>query len=113
MAKARDERHRYGQHYTPHEVARLLAAFAVRASADLVFDPSCGDGRLLDEAMRLKRQLFVEGVGQQPIPSRELFGIERSAPAIKVARRTGACLASADFFDVEPGTSSPRAQQSP
>ena len=107
MAKARDERHRYGQHYTPLEVARLLAAFAVRGPADLVLDPSCGDGRLLEEAMRLK-QLFAEGDGQRPIPSRELFGIERSALAIKIARRTGASLVSADFFDVEPGTSSPR-----
>ncbi|MFY9608050.1 MAG: N-6 DNA methylase [Blastocatellia bacterium] len=108
MANVRDERHRYGQHYTPHEVARLLAAFALRSSDDLVFDPSCGDGRLLEEAMRLKKQLFAQGSGPDPTSSHELFGIERSAPAIEVARRTGACLASADFFDVEPGASSTR-----
>ncbi len=108
MANARDERHRYGQHYTPHEVAKLLAAFAVRSSGDLVFDPSCGDGRLLEEAMKLKRQLFTQEGVLEPTRSRELFGIERSALAIKIARRAGACLVSADFFDVEPGESSSR-----
>jgi type I restriction-modification system DNA methylase subunit len=50
MAIKKDERHRYGQHYTPPEVARVLAAFAVRTASDLILDPSCGDGRLLKEA---------------------------------------------------------------
>ncbi|MEK6285755.1 MAG: N-6 DNA methylase [Acidobacteriota bacterium] len=101
MANSRDERHRYGQHYTPREVARLLAAFAIRRPGDLVLDPSCGDGRLLEEALGLKNRLAAHG--DSPRLAREVFGVERSPSAGRLARRTGACVAVADFFDVEPG----------
>ena len=104
MANVRDERHRYGQHYTPHEVARLLAAFAVRSPNDLVFDPSCGDGRLLEEALKLKKRLRQHQL-TPTVSSDQVFGVERSASAIQAARRTGACVAAADFFDVLPGAS--------
>ncbi len=105
MANARDERHRYGQHYTPREVAKLLAAFAVRSPGDLVFDPSCGDGRLLAEALKLKKQLLAPHPSKRLGSSDQVFGVERSASAVKAARRTGACVAAADFFDVGPGAS--------
>src|SRR6266404_2691122 len=105
MANASDERHRYGQHYTPREVARLLAAFAVRSPGDLVFDPSCGDGRLLEEALKLKKQLLGRHPSIRSGSSDQVFGVERSASAVKAARRTGACVAAADFFDVRPGAS--------
>src|SRR5689334_5433206 len=101
MAKAKDERHRYGQHYTPNEVARLLAAFAVRAATDLIFDPACGDGRLLAEAIRIKRRLAPPA--SQAKRAREVFGIDRSASAVGLAAETGAQVTLADFFDVEPG----------
>lgn len=52
MAETKDDRHRYGQHYTPHEVARLLAAFAVRSTGAKIFDPSCGDGRFSNNRFR-------------------------------------------------------------
>jgi hypothetical protein len=96
----RDERHRYGQHYTPPDVARLLAAFAVRSPADTVFDPSCGDGRLLAEAMIAKRK--VDARSNREI-NRDVFGLDRSHSAIELAAQTGAQAAVADFFDVEPG----------
>jgi hypothetical protein len=102
--RSRDERHRYGQHYTPGEVARLLAAFAVRSSDDLVLDPSCGDGRLLEEAIKLKRQLAGRRLTNSSTPC-EVFGIERSESAAMVARCTSASVAVADFFDVDPGAS--------
>jgi len=101
MAISKDERHRYGQHYTPREVARLLAAFAVRAENDIVFDPSCGDGRLLDEALRLKRELAPRRQKAQHVS--ELYGADRSTPAIDLAAETGARVAVADFFDIAPG----------
>jgi type I restriction enzyme M protein len=101
MAKARDERHRYGQHYTPDEVARLLAAFAVRAATDLVFDPACGDGRLLAEALSVKRRLASPAALANF--AGEIFGIDRSASAVGLAAATGAQVALADFFDIEPG----------
>src|SRR5215216_1126222 len=106
MAGSKDERHRYGQHYTPPEVARLLAALAIRSAHDLVLDPSCGDGRLLEEAIQLKANLSSP---DEPAPSKlaqEVFGIDRSASAIRLASRTGAVVSVADFFDVDAETGS-------
>jgi N-6 DNA Methylase len=102
MAKSRDERHRYGQHYTPREVARLLAAFAIRSTQDLVLDPSCGDGRLLEKALKLKTQLAARSDSQGL--AGEIFGVERSQSAAEVARQTGARVEVADFFDIEPAS---------
>lgn len=106
-----DEQHRYGQHYTPREVARLLAAFAVRSPHDLVFDPSCGDGRLLEEAQQLKGQ-FAARNGLLSLTG-ENFGVERSLSAAQLARETGACVAVADFFDIEPAANVNRNTQLP
>ena len=101
MIDAKDERHRYGQHYTPPAVAKLLAAFAVRAPNDLVLDPSCGDGRLLAESLRVKQQLNgprkLKGVSL----AAQVYGIDRSAVAVRKASATGARVAVADFFDVD------------
>src|SRR2546426_2428183 len=98
-----DEKHRYGVHYTPTEVAKLLAAFAVRRAGDLVFDPSCGDGRLLAEALKLKRQLSTPA--KRARRSTEVFGVDRSSSAIKLAARTDVRVARANFFDIQPGES--------
>lgn len=100
MTNSREEKHRHGQHYTPREVARLLAAFAIRSPHDLVFDPSCGDGRLLEEALKLKKQIAVRS--DLPGLAHEIFGVERSQTAVEVARKTGALVEVADFFDIEP-----------
>ncbi|HWP43866.1 MAG TPA: N-6 DNA methylase [Blastocatellia bacterium] len=101
MATDRGERHRYGQHYTPEAVARLLAALGVRAPGDLVLDPSCGDGRLLEEALR--RKLELSSISSRARLARDLYGLDRSEAAARLARATGARVARADFFDVGPG----------
>ena len=101
MDISKGERHRYGQHYTPREVARLLAAFAVRAENDLVFDPSCGDGRLLAEALRLKNDLGSSRRGSRPVD--EVYGADRSQQAVELAAETGTQVGVADFFDLTPG----------
>jgi SAM-dependent methyltransferase len=95
----RDERHRYGQHYTPREVAQLLAAFAVRSGDDVLFDPACGDGRLLAESLRVKKALSQTGDSGR----RDLFGVDRSPDAIRLAASSGARVAVSDFFDIAPG----------
>ena len=105
MAKTRDDRHRYGQHYTPREVARLLAAFAVRSANDMVFDPSCGDGRLLEASLQIKKHLSARNERPEAKLCQEVFGIDRSASAVRLAARVGARALKADFFDVEPGAS--------
>ncbi|HJQ70109.1 MAG TPA: N-6 DNA methylase [Blastocatellia bacterium] len=103
MAKKIDERRRYGQHYTPVEVAELLAAFAVRSETELVLDPSCGDGRLLREALRRASEFNGRRARAASKLARNLFGIDRSEHAVALAAQTGALVARADFLDVEPG----------
>jgi hypothetical protein len=103
MARNRDERHRYGQHYTPVEVARLLAALGVREPGDLVLDPSCGDGRLLEEAVARKRELSERDRAESDRLAQDVYGLDRSRSAVRLARGTGARVGCADFFDVEPG----------
>src|SRR5262249_18529244 len=100
MACAKDERHRFGQHYTPDNVARTLAALAIRDGEDLVFDPSCGDGRLLLAALERKLELsrVRPGASRAQRLSSQLFGIDRSSHAIDKASATGANLMKCDFF---------------
>src|SRR5262249_1829068 len=121
MPKPENERHRYGQHYTPDVVARLLAAFAIRSAGDLVFYPSCGAGRLLAAARSAKMAHAMaapnNGRGEPEARSElaphsfllddssELFGIDRSGEAVSKASRTGAQVAVVDFFDIVPGGS--------
>src|ERR1043165_449244 len=97
-----DERHRYGEHYTPREVGSLLAAFAVRSAEDTVFDPSCGDGRLLQHALDVKSALGSNRLSSAADP--QVFGVERAAAAGTQARSSGAAVAVANFFDIEPGS---------
>ncbi len=103
MAKKRDERHRYGQHYTPVEVAELLAAFAVQSETELVLDPSCGDGRLLREVLLRVKEFNGRPASAARKLARNLFGIDLSDRAVALAAKTGARVARADFLDVEPG----------
>jgi methylase of polypeptide subunit release factors len=113
MDGMKDERHRYGQHYTPREVAQLLAAFAIQSSTDLILDPGCGDGRLLEEAIRLKAGSSSPDRRRPSGFAQEVFGIDRSAQAVKLASQTGARVAVADFFDVEIGASPGKAIKLP
>jgi methylase of polypeptide subunit release factors len=104
MNSKRGDQHRYGQHYTPAEVARLLAALAIESSDDRVLDPSCGDGRLLEQSLRLKNHLARRA--DKRLAS-QLFGVDRSMSAVKMAARTGARVVCADFFDLEPDERAP------
>jgi hypothetical protein len=121
MVKNDNERHRYGQHYTPEIVARLLAAFAIRSASDSVLDPSCGDGRLLGAALDAKVALasadqngstvYARGAQVMRSPNanlhsngnHQLFGIDRSRKAVAEASTIEAQVAVADFFEVKPG----------
>jgi SAM-dependent methyltransferase len=96
MSKREDERHRYGRHYTPLDVASLLAAFAVRGRQDVILDPSCGDGRLLRETLKIKNS------SKRRDCELEVFGIDRSA-VVESGARAGFQFGRADFFDLEPG----------
>jgi SAM-dependent methyltransferase len=106
MACARNERHRYGQHYTPNRVARLLAALAVTGPRDRVLDPSCGDGRLLEACLERKLELAAPNFPRSSLAG-DLFGIDRSRDAVAKARSVCSNATAFDFFDVRPGTNFP------
>ncbi len=102
MAQARDQQHRYGEHYTPLRVAELLAALGIRAATDTVFDPSCGDGRLLQAAHQCQIALRQPGSPTSLPCPQQLFGLDRSAAAVAAAQQTRASIRHVDFFDFDP-----------
>jgi type I restriction-modification system DNA methylase subunit len=101
MACARDERHRYGQHYTPRSVARLLAAFAIRDAQDRVFDPGCGDGRLLEASLERKLELDPKNRDRDRL-AENCFGIDRSFEAVSPLHEVFRQTRAADFFEWSP-----------
>jgi methylase of polypeptide subunit release factors len=80
----------------------LLAEFAVRDSRDRVFDPACGDGRLLTAALEKKLRLASARVSRERLAA-DLFGIDRSMDAVAAASRIAGSTAAIDFFEVKPG----------
>lgn len=76
-----DKNKQLGAYFTPREVAESLVAWAVRGPADLLLDPSCGDGRFL-------------------VPHAKSVGIEYDAHSAAVARSRapGATVINQDFF---------------
>lgn len=70
-----------GAYFTPPEVAEMLVHWAIRSPADLLLDPSCGDGRFLS-------------------PHKNSVGIEidQQAAAVARARAPGATVVNENFF---------------
>jgi adenine-specific DNA-methyltransferase len=71
-----------GSYYTPYVLAEPLARWAVRAPADTVFDPSCGEGAFL--TCGLDRLLSL-GATPRAL-SDQIAGVELDAKAVQRAR---------------------------
>lgn len=89
-----------GAFFTPPQITRYLADWAVRAPDDAVFEPSAGDAAFLVAATERLRRLGAE----HP----ELDGIEIHPASVATARRRvteaggRARVRTADFFDIAP-----------
>lgn len=87
-----------GAFYTPDELTRFLARWAIRAADDRVLEPACGDGAFV----RAVAERFTS-LGVKDLAGR-LFGVERdpdeAQKAIELA--PSATVLTSDFFDVEP-----------
>lgn len=90
-----------GGYYTPLSIAQFLARWAIRTADDTVLEPSCGDGMLLEEAVR---RLTVLGTPLESM-SRQVQGVELydSEARLACARMQrlgipGCCVATQDFF---------------
>lgn len=81
-----------GRHYTPPGVADLLCAITAAPGAQRIWDPTCGDGSLLDAARRAGHH------------SRTLIGTDLDADGIAAARQRlpGARFDVADLFTLQP-----------
>ncbi|KQO49547.1 HsdM family class I SAM-dependent methyltransferase [Methylobacterium sp. Leaf85] len=93
-----------GAFFTPPEVSRFIADWAIRSKGDRVLEPSCGDASfLLPSAARLK----ALGVSTRSLP-RHLNGVEIHGPSVTgaQARLTAegydAAITEGDFFDQNP-----------
>lgn len=64
----KEERHQFGQFYTPHGVAELITKWCIRSSSDRILDPGSGSGTFLVEAYKrlymLKTGKKLEGLAE-------------------------------------------------
>ena len=96
-APSRDRQKARGAFYTPPELTRFLAHWAIRSPSDRVLEPSCGDGAFLGSIGDR-----FSGLGAVDLVDR-LVGVEREADEADKARALaeGARILTADFFDVD------------
>lgn len=87
-----------GAFYTPEELTRFLARWAIRDADDRVLEPACGDGAFVTAVS----QRFA-ALGKDDLAGR-LFGIEREPDEAQkaLALAPNASVLTSDFFDVDP-----------
>jgi hypothetical protein len=87
-----------GAFYTPEDLTRFLARWAIRDADDRVLEPACGDGAFVTAVSKR-----FEALGMDDLAGR-LFGIEREPDEAQkaLALAPNASVLTSDFFDVEP-----------
>jgi hypothetical protein len=103
IAPSRDRLKARGAFYTPRELTRFLARWAIRSADERGLEPSCGDGAFLGAI----GERFAE-FGVVSLVDR-LVGIERDPDEAEKARMlaAGARILTSDFFDVDPSSMPP------
>lgn len=89
-----------GAFFTPPEISRYLARWAIRSAADEVFEPAAGEAAFVVEAVTRLSDL---GAAQPSVDGVELH----AASAVTARRRAAAAggaarIKTADFFSIEP-----------
>lgn len=64
-----------GSYYTPEAIACFLADWAISSASTTVLEPSCGDGNILEAAVK---SLLAHGADKSAIP-RQVYGVELDA----------------------------------
>jgi adenine-specific DNA-methyltransferase len=98
IAPSRDRLKARGAFYTPPELTRFLARWAIRSADDRVLEPSCGDGAFLGSIGERFADFGVVDLRDR------LVGIERDSVEASKSRSlaAGAPILASDFFDVDP-----------
>lgn len=97
------DRKQRGAFFTPPEVAEFLTNWAIRSSADLVLEPSCGEAAFLMPAVTRLRELGAA----PPKISRQVFGVDIHEASLEVASRSlrqdgvSPTLVADSFFSLE------------
>ncbi len=109
-----EERAELGQFYTPDEIGRLLARWAIRSPNDRVLDPASGSGSLLVEAYKR-----LDALGSGSCSHRELLrrmtAVDIDEFSLRLTRLNLAVRSvheptderfvyHGDFFDLDPAT---------
>jgi len=93
-----------GAFFTPPEVSRFIADWAIRESSDRVLEPSCGDAAFLLPAAD---KLLALGCNRQSIAN-QIDGVDIHAATVGEARERlavegfGADISVGDFFERQP-----------
>jgi adenine-specific DNA methylase len=92
-----------GGYYTPAQIAKWLATWAVRTHRDRVLEPSCGDGRILEAALlRLLALGAVPGAAAEAARGIELIPeeAERARACIRplLGAKSDKVVEAGDFF---------------
>lgn len=83
---------------TPQEIADFLATWAIRSRADIVLDPSCGDGVFLNAAWN--RLIFI-GASREALS--QVYGVERQPGLWQDIRDLWQeRIIHQDFFEIRP-----------
>ena len=103
-AETRESRKARGAFFTPPELCRHMAEWAIRSDADRVLEPSCGEAAFLHAAATRMNGLAAPGAR----PRGRIEGVELHRPSVRAARRllreqgVPARIHEGDFFAVEP-----------
>jgi len=83
-----------GGYYTPQIISQFIAKWALRDKSESVLEPSCGDGNILKEVVKRKKEL---GASSEEILQSTL-GIELDPKESEKAKISGAFIENTDFF---------------
>jgi adenine-specific DNA-methyltransferase len=87
-----------GAFYTPDELTRFLARWAIRNDSDRVLEPACGDGAFVTAVVERFAKLGISDLAGR------LIGIEREPGEAQkaLALAPTARVLTSNFFDIEP-----------
>ncbi|MCD6387691.1 MAG: SAM-dependent DNA methyltransferase, partial [Methanophagales archaeon] len=108
-----EERHKFGQYFTPSSVVDFMLSFCVKSGNERILDPACGAGTFLTRAYALKR---LKGKKRHEEILQELKGVDISEFACYLTKMNlaiknvfaafNADIQHDDFFNVLPPSAS-------
>ena len=83
-----------GGYYTPDKISEFITDWAVKAAADTILEPSCGDGSFLNA---ITHRLKILGATRQEV-KKNVIGVELDSVEAEMAAQYGTTVVCKDFF---------------